>query len=58
MTKVDILFIKPCNQKEIYGELSSFDLTAIEPPLWGAILTGYLRHLGYAVELFDAEGVG
>jgi len=51
----DLLFIKPGSQKKIYGALSSFDLTAIEPPLWAAILAGYLRARGYAVDILDAE---
>ena len=55
MKAVDIILIKPGSQKGIYGELSDFQLTAIEPPLWGAILAGYLRDLGYSVLLFDAE---
>ncbi len=53
--KTDIVLIKPDSQKEIYGDLSDFQLTAIEPPLWGAILAAYLRELGYRVVLFDAE---
>jgi len=55
MYDVDIVIVKPGSQKEIYGELSDFKLTAIEPPLWGAILAGYLRELGYSVLLYDAE---
>jgi anaerobic magnesium-protoporphyrin IX monomethyl ester cyclase len=55
MSKIDIVLIKPGSQKQLYGDLSDFRLTAIEPPLWGAILAGYLRHLGYSVILFDAE---
>ncbi len=55
MNKVDIVLVKPGNQKQLYGELSSFNLTAIEPPLWGALLAGYLRNLGYSVVLYDAE---
>jgi len=55
MAEVDILIVKPGSQQQIYGELSSFDLTAIEPPLWAALLAAYLRNLGYSVELFDAE---
>ncbi|MGE4263738.1 MAG: radical SAM protein [Desulfovibrio sp.] len=54
----DILFIKPGSQKQIYGELSDYSLTAIEPPLWAAILAGYLRQQGYAVEILDAETDG
>ena len=53
--RLDILFIKPGSQKQIYGSLSDHDLTAIEPPLWAAILAGFLRGLGYGVEILDAE---
>ena len=55
MPEVDIVFVKPGSQKQIYGELSSFNLTAIEPPLWGAILAGYMRGLGYGAAILDAE---
>jgi len=55
MSKIDIVLIKPGSQKQLYGDLSDFKLTAIEPPLWAAILAGYLRHLGYSVILYDAE---
>ncbi|GAB6125362.1 B12-binding domain-containing radical SAM protein [Humidesulfovibrio idahonensis] len=54
----DVLFIKPGSQKQIYGSLSDHDLTAIEPPLWAGILGGYLRGLGYGVEILDAETDG
>lgn len=52
---MDILIVKPNSQKQIYGKLSSFDLTAVEPPLWAALLAGYLRGLGYSVLVYDAE---
>ncbi len=52
---IDILIAKPNSQKQIYGKLSSFDLTAVEPPLWAALLAGYLRGLGYSVLIYDAE---
>lgn len=55
MTKPDILLIKPGSQRQIYGDLFGFKLTAIEPPLWAAIIAGYLRGLGYGVEVLDAE---
>lgn len=55
MKKLDIIFVKPGSQKQIYGELSDFNLTAIEPPLWSAILAAYMRAKGYRVEIFDAE---
>lgn len=55
MRSPDILILKPNSQKRIYGNLSSFSLTAIEPPFWGALLAGYLRKLGFSVILLDAE---
>jgi len=51
----DVLFIKPGSQKQLYGSLSDYDLTAIEPPLWAGILGGFLRGQGYGVEILDAE---
>jgi len=55
---IDIVLVKPGNQKQLYGQLSSFSLTAIEPPLWGALLAGYLRDKGHNVVLLDAEVEG
>ena len=52
---MDILIIKPGSWKSLYGNLDTFELTAIEPPLWGAILAGYLRGLGYGVGMLDLE---
>lgn len=55
MGKVDVVLLKPGSQKQIYGQLSDFDLTAIEPPLWAAIWAAFLRDKGYSVLLYDAE---
>lgn len=55
MSKADIVLVKPGNQKQLYGDLSAFNLTAIEPPLWAALLASFLRNLGYSVLLYDAE---
>jgi len=55
MSSLDVVIIKPGNQKKIYSGLSDFELTAIEPPLWASLLAGYLRKLGYCVVLLDAE---
>ena len=52
---MDILIVKPGLQKGVFGGLDDFALTAIEPPLWGAILAGYLRKLGYGVGIVDLE---
>ncbi|MBN2189567.1 MAG: cobalamin-dependent protein [Chitinispirillaceae bacterium] len=55
MKKIDCVLLKPGSQKKIYGALSDFKLTGIEPPLWGAILAGHLRELGFSIVLMDAE---
>jgi anaerobic magnesium-protoporphyrin IX monomethyl ester cyclase len=55
MNRVDIVLIKPGSQKQLYGDLSEFNLTAIEPPFWAALLAAYLRKKGYSVVLYDAE---
>ena len=55
MSTVDIVLVKPGSQNQIYGHLASARLTAIEPPLWAAILAGFLRDKGYSVLLLDAE---
>jgi radical SAM superfamily enzyme YgiQ (UPF0313 family) len=55
MMKPDLLFIKPGSQKQLYGDLNAFELTAIEPPLWAALVAGYMRDRGYSVEIIDAE---
>jgi len=52
---VDVVILKPGSQKRIYGDLSDFTLTGIEPPLWAALLAGYLREKGWRVSLLDAE---
>jgi len=58
MKKIDVLLLKPGSQKQLYGELSDFGLTAIEPPLWASLLAGHLRKMGYDVVLYDAEAEG
>jgi len=55
MGSVDVCLIKPGSQKQLYGELSSFDLTAIEPPMWGALLAAVLQRKGFTVALMDSE---
>ncbi len=58
MIQPDVLFVKPGNQKKLYGDLSAFSLTAIEPPFWATMLASYIRNLGFYVELIDAEVEG
>ena len=53
--KLDILLLKPGNQKVLYGDLSKNSLTAIEPPLWAGLIATFLRERGYSVDIIDAE---
>ena len=50
----DLLVIKPGAQKDLYQGLSK-SLSGLEPPLWGALLAGYIRDKGYSVKMVDAE---
>ncbi len=51
---IDILFIRPGNQKKVFGDLG-LDLAAIEPPIWAALFAAFLRAKGYSVAILDAE---
>lgn len=51
----EILIVKPADQKNVYGGLDAFQLTAYEPPLWAALLAGCVREAGYRVAVLDAE---
>jgi len=52
--KTDIVLIKANNQKRLYQDLSE-ELSAIEPPLWLALIAADLRGRGYRVAVIDAE---
>ena len=54
MTQLDLLFVKPGNQKKLYGKLSS-SISGLEPPLWAGLLAGFIRDKGYTVKIIDAE---
>jgi radical SAM superfamily enzyme YgiQ (UPF0313 family) len=50
----DVLIINPL-QRKVYGNLSDYDLPAIEPPIMGAILANKLNKAGYSVYVCDAN---
>lgn len=54
---VDALFIKPADKADVYGKLSS-SLSAVEPPLWAALIASYVREKGFSVAMIDAEADG
>jgi anaerobic magnesium-protoporphyrin IX monomethyl ester cyclase len=54
MKKLDILFVHPNASRKIYQDLSK-DFSAIEPPIWAAMLCKYIANKGYSVGLLDCE---
>jgi len=54
----EVVLVKPSDRKNIFGVLNDYNLPAIEPPLWAALLGAYLRQQGYAVKIIDAEVEG
>lgn len=53
MAKIDVLLINPNNKKQVYGNLNA-DFSAIEPPLWTALLAAFVRERGLSVTIIDA----
>jgi radical SAM superfamily enzyme YgiQ (UPF0313 family) len=51
---IDILFVHPNASVKIYQKLSSKH-SAIEPPIWAAMLANSMRKYGNHVAIFDAE---
>ncbi len=51
---MDIVLVKPNNQKKLYQDLSK-DFTGKEPPLWLILTAAYLREKGFSVQVIDAE---
>lgn len=53
---VDLLLVNPSSKLENYGPLTPF--SAVEPPLWCALLAAYVRERGHSVAILDAEAEG
>jgi len=49
----DLLVVNPSAKMDMYKNLSSF--SALEPPLFAALLASYVRKDGYSVKILDAE---
>lgn len=54
---LDVLVINPGGRKNIYQSLGS-ELTAIEPPMWARLITGYLLDKALQVDILDTEALG
>ena len=55
--QLDILFIHPNASKKIYQDLSN-DYSAIEPPIWAAMLAQHCRSNGFGSQILDCEAEG
>lgn len=56
MESLDAIVINPGGRKEIYQSLGD-ELTAIEPPMWARLITGYLLDKSLNVEILDTEAL-
>ena len=54
MRKLDVLFVHPNASKKVYQDLSK-DLSAIEPPIWAALLANHVIAKGYSAKILDCE---
>ena len=50
--KIDILFVKPGDHKQIYQGLSD-EFSGIEPPAFAGLFATYSRRKGLAVAIYD-----
>ncbi|RMH36178.1 MAG: radical SAM protein [Nitrospirae bacterium] len=52
----DVVLVNPGNRLQIYQSLGA-TLSAIEPPVWPALMATFLRRRGFSVELLDANAL-
>lgn len=52
--RLDLLLVNPGNRAQMYGRLGE-SLAGIEPPLWCALIAGFIRKQGYSVGIIDAD---
>ena len=52
----DLVVVNPSARKEMLGSLEP--LAGIEPPLWAALIAGFIRDYGHSVSIIDAEVEG
>ena len=54
MKQIDILYVNPNGANIIYQELAN-DYSAIEPPIWAALLAQHTRSKGFTTAILDCE---
>ena len=57
MKKLDVLFVHPNASHKIYQDLSK-GFSAIEPPIWAALLANHTRQRDYGTRILDCEAEG
>jgi len=57
VSKLDVLFVHPNASKEVYQGLGK-NLSAIEPPIWAALLANHTIHKGFSTRILDCEAEG
>lgn len=55
--KLDLLLVNPGNRRQMYAGLGTL-LSAVEPPLWAALLAAFIRQRGFSVKIIDADAEG
>ena len=53
--KLDLLLVKPGGQKRVFGEKISESFSAVEPPMWAALIAAFIRDYNFSVDIIDAE---
>ncbi len=51
----DVVLIHPGNRTQVYQSLGN-RLSAVEPPVWAALMATFLQRKGFGVEIIDADG--
>jgi radical SAM superfamily enzyme YgiQ (UPF0313 family) len=54
MSQLDVLFVHPNSAAIIYQKLSE-TYSAIEPPIWAALMANHTRSKGHSTDLLDCE---
>jgi radical SAM superfamily enzyme YgiQ (UPF0313 family) len=54
MTVLDLVLVNPGSRARIYQSLGA-TLTAVENPVWAALIAAFARRRGFSVEIVDAE---
>ena len=54
MRKLDVIFVHPSAAYKVYQKLAS-EHSAIEPPIWAAMLANHCRSHGFGVDILDTE---